>query len=247
MKRNQILILLAMLILYAVCAFFSYMMMANQANTANQFTGMSAAWIGLINAAIVLVAYGLIALGGYWLSGKINLPGIFSPEGGWKRWVVIPMFIGLGGGLFLVVGDLLFAQINGVGKFPHPAFPLSILSAITAGIGEEILFRGFVLVLFTFIFNWIFKRLEKPLAPFWIANILAALIFAAGHLPTAMYLTGATSITQLNPIMLLEIFVLNGAIGVLAGERYKEDGLVAAAGVHFWADMVFHVLWGLVP
>jgi hypothetical protein len=83
--------------------------------------------------------------------------------------------------------------------------------------------------------------------PFWIANILAALVFAAGYLPNAMYLAGVTSLSQLNPVMILEIFVLNGAIGVLAGERYKEDGLVAAVGVHFWADMVFHVLWGLVP
>jgi hypothetical protein len=25
-----------------------------------------------------------------------------------------------------------------------------------------------------------------------------------------------------------------------------KDGLVAAAGVHFWTDVVFHVLWGLM-
>jgi hypothetical protein len=25
-----------------------------------------------------------------------------------------------------------------------------------------------------------------------------------------------------------------------------KDGLVAASGVHFWADVVFHVFWGLV-
>jgi hypothetical protein len=25
-----------------------------------------------------------------------------------------------------------------------------------------------------------------------------------------------------------------------------KDGLVAAAGVHFWTDVVFHVLWGPV-
>jgi len=24
-----------------------------------------------------------------------------------------------------------------------------------------------------------------------------------------------------------------------------KDGLVAASGVHFWTDMVWHVLWGL--
>ncbi|MBK7317952.1 hypothetical protein [Candidatus Villigracilis affinis] len=42
-----------------------------------------------------------------------------------------------------------------------------------------------------------------------------------------------------------EVFILNGVVGLLVGERYMKDGLVAAAGVHFWADVVFHVVWGL--
>jgi len=40
-------------------------------------------------------------------------------------------------------------------------------------------------------------------------------------------------------------FLLNGMIGLVAGERYMKDGLVAAVGVHFWTDIVFHVIWGL--
>jgi hypothetical protein len=47
-------------------------------------------------------------------------------------------------------------------------------------------------------------------------------------------------------VLLFEVFLLNGIVGLVAGERYMKDGLVAAAGVHFWADVVFHVLWGLV-
>jgi hypothetical protein len=44
---------------------------------------------------------------------------------------------------------------------------------------------------------------------------------------------------------LLEVFLLKGIIGLLAGWRYMKDGLVAAARVHFWTDMVFHVRYGL--
>ena len=58
-------------------------------------------------------------------------------------------------------------------------------------------------------------------------------------------MTGATTIAQVNPILLAEVFLLNGLIGLLAGQRYMKDGLVAAAGVHFWSDVVFHVVWGL--
>jgi hypothetical protein len=41
------------------------------------------------------------------------------------------------------------------------------------------------------------------------------------------------------------MFLLNGVIGLIAGQRYIKDGLIAAAGVHFWSDVVFHVLYGL--
>jgi hypothetical protein len=59
-----------------------------------------------------------------------------------------------------------------------------------------------------------------------------------------MILAGATTLTQLNPILLAETLLLNGLIGLVAGERYMKDGLIAAAGVHFWTDIVWHVLWG---
>jgi hypothetical protein len=62
---------------------------------------------------------------------------------------------------------------------------------------------------------------------------------------TVLVLTGATSLAHVSPILLVEIFLLNGVLGLVAGERYIRDGLVAAAGVHFWADIVFHALWGL--
>lgn len=57
--------------------------------------------------------------------------------------------------------------------------------------------------------------------------------------------TGAISLADLSPVLLIEVFLLNGLIGLVAGQRYLKDGPVAAAGVHFWTDIVFHVMWGL--
>ena len=59
-------------------------------------------------------------------------------------------------------------------------------------------------------------------------------------------LIGATSLSALSPILMVEILLLNGIIGIIAGRRMMKDGLVAAMGVHFWADVVFHVLWGVL-
>jgi membrane protease YdiL (CAAX protease family) len=80
----------------------------------------------------------------------------------------------------------------------------------------------------------------------WIANVIAALAFGAAHLPAAALLVGVSSPSQLPPLVLGEIFLINGIIGLAAGQRAMRDGLVAAMGVHFWADIVWHVVWPLL-
>ncbi len=176
---------------------------------------------------------------------KLGLPAVYSADRNWRRWFIVPLVLGLACGGFVVVGDVLFAPINGFGRFPHPQFPLSIIASISAGIGEEIMFRGFVFGLWGFLLNWLFKRFNGHTVALWVANIIAALAFGAGHLGTILVLTGASSLTELSPILLAEVFILNGTVGLIAGERYMKDGLIAASGVHFWADVVFHVMWGL--
>ena len=201
--------------------------------------------LGLANAGIVLVLYGLVGLAAYWFARKLGLPAIFSEDGNMRRWFVVPLLLGVVCGALLVASDILFAPINGFGRMVHPEFPVSIFASLSAGIGEEIMFRGFVFGLWSIILIWLFKHFNVRTIALWIANIIAGLAFAASHFGTVFVLTGATSIAELNPILIVEIFVINVIIGLIAGERYMKDGLVAATGVHFWADVVFHVIWGL--
>ena len=249
-NRKQLTIFFILLAVYALSAFLTYALFAEQLSAAVGMPmpdmGVSDAVIGLANAGIVLVLYGILGLVGYWFARKLELPGIFSEDGDWRRWFVTPLLLGLACGVALVIGDYLFASANGLGRFPHPAFPASILASISAGIGEEIAFRGFVFGLWGLILNWVFKRFNGRTAALWIANVIAALAFAAGHLGTVFVLTGASTVAELNPVLVAEIFLLNGLVGLVAGERYMKDGLVAASGVHFWTDVVFHVAWGLM-
>jgi membrane protease YdiL (CAAX protease family) len=247
--RKQLTVFAVLLVVYALCAFVTYTFFTEQlaavAGMPMPDMGISSTVLGLANAGIVLVVYGLAGLAGYWFARRLGLPGIFSEDGNWRRWFLIPFLGGLLCGIFAVILDLVFAPINGFGRIVHPAFPLSIIASLSAGIGEEILFRGFVFGLWAFILNWLFKRFNGRTAALWIANVIAALAFAASHLGTLLVLTGASSLSALSPNLIVEIFLLNGIIGLVAGERYMKDGLVAAAGIHFWTDMVFHVLWGL--
>lgn len=246
---KQLTVFLVLLVVYALCAFATYAFFAEQLAVSMGIPlpdlGVPNWVVGLANAGIVLVAYGLLGLAGFWFARKLDLPGIFSADGNWRRWFVIPLLFGLVCGALLVIGDLVFAPINDFGRFPHPDFPVSIIASLSAGIGEEILFRGFVFGLWGLLLNWLLKRFNRLSLALWIANLIAALAFGAGHLGSLFFLTSASSLAELNPVLLAEVFLLNGLIGLVAGERYMKDGLVAAAGVHFWTDVVFHVLWGL--
>ena len=250
MHRKQLTVLLGLLSLYALSAYLIYAFFIDQiaasAGIPVPDMGVSDSVLGLANAGIVLVVYGLLGLLGYWFARRLGLPGIYSEDGNWSRWIFLPLVLGLICGILLVIGDIFFAPINDFGRFPHPGFPVSILASLSAGIGEEIAFRGVVFGFWGVILNWLLKRLNGRAAALWIANILAALAFGAAHLGTLLFVTGASSLAELNPILLMEVFLLNGIVGLVAGERYIKDGLVAAAGVHFWTDVVFHVLWGLI-
>jgi membrane protease YdiL (CAAX protease family) len=247
--RKQLLVFFILLAVYAVSVFLSYTFFLEGMLAT---IGMSMpvmdqpAWVyGLANVGVVLVLYGLLGLAGYWFAVKVGLPGFFREDGNLRGWVLIPLGIGLASGVALIAGDLFFAPINGLGRFPHPLFPASIFASLSAGIGEEIIFRGFVFGLWALILNWLLRRFNGRTAALWIANVIAALAFGAGHLGTVLMITHATDLAQVNPLLLVEVFVLNGVVALLAGWRYMKDGLVAAMGVHFWTDVVFHVCWGL--
>lgn len=250
MNRKQLTVLLVLLVAYALSAFSIYAFFAEQLSLSMGVPmpdmGVPDWVVGLANAGIVLVAYGILGIAGYWSARKLDLPGIFSADGNWNRWFVVPSLHGLVCGVLLVLGDLLFAPINGFGRFPHPEFPVSILASVSAGIGEEILFRGLVFGLWGLLLNRLLKRWNKRTLALWVANLIAALAFGAGHLGSLFFLTGASSFAELNPVLLAEVFLLNGIVGLIAGERYMKDGLVAATGVHFWTDVIFHVMWGLL-
>ena len=249
MNRKQFIVFLILLFVYGCSAFATYAFFADQlaatAGVPMPNMGVSNVVLGLANAGIIFVIYGILALVGYWFARKLGLPGIFSEDGNWSGWFLIPLLLGLGCGVIFILGDMLFAPINGYGRFAHPVFPVSLLASIGAGIGEEIAFRGFLFGLWGLLLKWLLNRWNRRTTALWIANVIAALVFGASHLGTIMLLTHTSSFADLSPALLIENFLLNGILGLIAGWLYMKNGLVAAAGVHFWNDVVFHVIWGL--
>jgi membrane protease YdiL (CAAX protease family) len=199
--------------------------------------------LALANAGIGVFLYGLLGLAGFWLACRLGLPGVFRPDGGWRGPLLSPMLWGLGLGVAIGLVDLLVATLQDWPGFPQPSFPFSLVASVTAAIGEEILFRSFVLGLWAFLLHPVLRRWLDGRVALGIPNLLAALAFAAGHLASAMLLFGVASPTEIPPLILVEILLLNTAVGWVAGVQYIRQGLVAAIGVHFWVDVVLHIVW----
>ncbi len=244
-RRTQVAVLAVLLVVYALLAASAVMLTPPEgfvAPGANPAPQMPRWQLALANAAIVLVAYGLFALAGSWFARRLQIPWIYREGAGWTSLLMRPLVLGVAVGTVLVIADRLFSQLGGNPGFPHPGFPLSLVASGAAGIGEEILFRGLVMGLWAFLLSLLLRKWNGVRAALWIGNVIAALAFSASHLPAAMFLLGAASPAQLPPAVLLELVVLNSLLGLVAGERCVRDGLVAAMGVHFWADVVWHVL-----
>jgi hypothetical protein len=65
-----------------------------------------------------------------------------------------------------------------------------------------------------------------------------------GHLPSLMILFGLGSPLEIPAAFLAEVLLLNGVLSLIAAWYFRKSGFLAAVGVHFWADIVWHVVFG---
>lgn len=217
-------------------------------------TGMPAApqmpaptWVmALANGGIVLVGYGFLAALAMVLSRRIGLPEIWESRVTNRQRFLTPLVVGLAVGMILIALDVFFNRFNTLGTLPHPAFPLSILASLAAGIGEELVFRFFFISLWTWLVAKILLRGKYGDAVYWIFAVISALAFSATHFPAVLYLYNLKSIAEIPAMMIAQIFLLNTLISLPAAWLMKRYGYLAAAGTHFWADIVWHVVWGVV-
>lgn len=121
----------------------------------------------------------------------------------------------------------------------EPATGNSVLNAVLAsfygGVAEELLARLFAMTLVAWLLCRFGRRPPRP-ATFWLAILVAALLFGAGHLPPALELWG------MSPVVVFRTIVLNAIPAIVFGWLYWRRGLEMAMLGHFSADIVLHVL-----
>jgi membrane protease YdiL (CAAX protease family) len=123
----------------------------------------------------------------------------------------------------------------------RPAAWKGFLASFYGGIVEEILLRLFLMSLLAWLGSFVSKTTEgKPTnIVFWVANILAALVFGLAHLPAT------ATIVPLTSLVITRAIVLNGLAGVAFGYLYWKRGLESAMVAHFSADIILHVVLAL--
>jgi membrane protease YdiL (CAAX protease family) len=102
------------------------------------------------------------------------------------------------------------------------------------GITEEILVRWGLMSFLVWCCFRVTQRAGSSIRPYnyWIAIVLSALIFGAGHLPVAFILSSVVTVP-----LVVYLIVGNAIFGVIAGYLYWRHGLESAIVAH----MIAHV------
>lgn len=171
---------------------------------------------------------------------KVNLKLNFKFN---KSAFMLAILIGLAVAFIITGSDrFIFAQYLPSQVTQYVFSPIYFMVGILyGGIVEELMLRLLVMSLLVLILWKLFARSEdKNTIPNWIyitATVIAAALFAAGHLPITAQTMGLSA-----PIV-VRCFVLNGLGGIGFGYLYWKKGLAysmyAHAATHFFMQVIF--------
>lgn len=202
--------------------------------------------LALVNAGIMLILYGGLGFLGLKLSQRLCFADIWDSKVTNKQRFFTPAVIGAGIGIFLILADLAFSRFHTLGPLPHPPFPTSLVASAIAGIGEELIFRLFLVSFLTWLISHVLLKKRWQNQIFWIVAILSAVAFAFGHIPSVMALLDLEATGEIPPVLMSEIILLNGVVSLFAAYYFRKFGFLAPVGIHFWTDVVWHVVWGII-
>ena len=203
--------------------------------------GITKPILGLITA-VQSAGYGIVlGAAGIFLGKKT---GLWKDERSITRKpLMLTILIAVLGGLGLILPDILFfgkySQLIIDSYAVKPTVPYMLAAVLYGGVIEEVMLRLFMMSLAAFLLHKLFgKKSEYPTTGILVAaNLIAALLFAAGHLPATATLMGIT------PMILARCFLLNGGFGLLFGWLYRKYGLRYAMLAHGGCHIISKLIW----
>lgn len=179
---------------------------------------------------------------GYILSDKL---GLWKPIRFERSKLTVTLFVSVVGGIVLSLDYWAFGSIiDGVQTATAAGLTASglLASVLYGGIIEEVMLRLFCMSLLAWIIWKVFYRKQSretiPSKVFIVANIIAALLFAAGHLPATVATFG-----RLTAPIVFRCFLFNGAFGLLFGRLYRKYGIAYSMVSHTACHIVSKLIW----
>ena len=154
--------------------------------------------------------------------------------------VVTAILLGAAAALLLAIGYVLIGDRWTLRPIHPPPIWMAALASPGAGIYEEIWFRLGAMTLVAWLLKQLTGRSGSAPGILWTANLVAALLFGAAHLPLA------SGLAPLTPSLIAAVLVGNGCVGIACGWLYWRRGLVAAMIAHTTADLVLKVAIPLI-
>lgn len=179
---------------------------------------------------------------GYILASKLSL---LKPLRVQKQPLLITLALSAIGGAVLSLDYWTFGAAEPMIREATAAgmtFDGILASILYGGIVEELLMRLFFLSLVAWLLWKLLWRKQEhaPEKAIILANVIAALLFAAGHLPSTVMTFGG-----ITPLLLARCFLLNGGFGLVFGWLYRKHGLQYAILAHAMAHIVSKLIWAL--
>ncbi len=109
------------------------------------------------------------------------------------------------------------------------------LASVGAGLWEEVVFRLGAMTVVAWLLSRFRMGATHPVVVVWSANLVAAILFGAAHLPRIS--AGAAT-----PAAVAFVLGGNGIVGLMCGWLYWRKGLIAAMTAHAMFDLVLYVL-----
>lgn len=126
------------------------------------------------------------------------------------------------------------------GHQPEFSFFGLMAGVLYGGVFEEIFLRLFFMSLLMWIFMKLFRQSKEKISSvfYWVAIVIAAVLFAAGHLPANEMIFG-----DLTTVVIVRCFLLNGVGGLLFGYLYWKKGFEYAVFAHMFAHIFMQLIF----
>ena len=228
----------------AVAAFFSILYQIDMFDAAMlaEVTAQMGSTTVLIAVYIFQIVIYVFVCGfvGYLLADRL---GLMQPVRLEKRKLLRTVMVSVMGGVLFALDYWTFGLwIPGIQESTSATLEWKVIavSVLYGGIVEEVMLRLFMMSLIAWILWKVFFRQRQtvPAGVIIAANVIAAILFAAGHLPATQMLFGT-----LTPLILVRCFLLNGGFGMLFGWLYRKYGIQYAMISHALLHIVSKLIW----